>query len=348
MPKTYTELCEDLKNGGIAHNPKFAEDWNMRNANGGIDSATLGVQYTIQTTTLIRARIVEQVFYEIAPAEHMPVVIGEGAYMENIETNIEYQSAGDFESGFQSTAEETRITNVDANIAPISATIKTWVGGYQYTDLAVEKALRSNNWNPIEAKMRANKKRWDLGVQKIAFLGSYSDSRVPGLITNSGVTVNSSVITVNISAMTYTQFAAFVATIMAAYFLNSNDTVLPDTFAIPYQDWLGLVVPISPQFPNVSQLTYLMEAFKAATGNPNFKMYPCAYCDKANNTAFNNTNRYVLYRNNEETMRMDIPLPFVLRAPMSADNFRWNGVALGQLTGLVIYRVPECLYFDHS
>jgi hypothetical protein len=47
-------------------------------------------------------------------------------------------------------------------------------------------------------------------------------------------------------------------------------------------------------------------------------------------------------------MRMDIPLPFVLRAPMSADNFRWNGVALGQHTGLVIYRVPEVLYFDHS
>jgi hypothetical protein len=171
---------------------------------------------------------------------------------------------------------------------------------------------------------------------------------VPGLLTNTGVTINTSVITKNISTMSYTEFGTFVATVMAAYFLNSNDTVLPDTFEIPYQDWLGLVTPINPQFPNVSMLTYLMDAFKAATGNPNFRMYPCAYGDKANNTAFNNTNRYVLYRNNEETMRMDIPLPFVLRAPMSADNFRWNGVALGQLTGLVIYRVPEVLYFDHS
>jgi len=348
MPKTYAQLCEDLKNGGIAYQPSFADDYQMRNSNGAIDSSTLGVQYTIQTTTLIRQRVVEQVFYEIAPAEYMPVVVGEGAYMENIETNIEYQSAGDFESGYQSTAEETRVTNVDANIAPINAVIKTWVGGYQYTDLAVEKALRSNNWNPIEAKMRANKKRWDLGVQKTAFLGSYSDSRVPGLLTNTGVTVNTAVITKNISTMSYTEFGTFVATVMAAYFLNSNDTVLPDTFEIPYQDWLGLVTPINPQFPNVSMLTYLMDAFKAATGNANFRMYPCAYGDKANNTAFNNTNRYVLYRNNEETMRMDIPLPFVLRAPMSADNFRWNGVALGQLTGLVIYRVPEVLYFDHS
>ncbi len=348
MNKTYAQLCEELKNGGIAPQAGMDKDWNMRNANGSIDSATLGVQYVIQTTTLIRARVIEQVFYEVAPAEYMPVVIGEGAYMENIETNVEYQSAGDFESGFQSTAEETRITNVDANIAPINAVIKTWVGGYQYTDLAVEKALRSNNWNPIEAKMRANKKRWDLGVQKIAFLGSYSDSRIPGLLTNSGVTANTAVITKNISSMSYTEYGAFVAAIMAAYFLNANDTVLPDTFAIPYQDWLGLVTPINPQFPNVSMLTYMKEAFAAATGNANFKMYPCAYCDKANNTAFNNTNRYVLYRNNEETMRMDIPLPFVLRAPMSSDNFRWNGVALGQLTGLVIYRVPEVLYFDHS
>jgi hypothetical protein len=348
MVKTYAQLQEEIRNGGIAHDPSFAKDWTMRNANGAIDSSTLGVQYAIQTTTLIRTRVVEQVFYKIAPAEYMPVVVGEGAYMENIETNIEYQSAGDFESGYQSTAEETRITNVDANIAPINAVIKTWVGGYQYTDLAVEKALRSNNWNPIEAKMRANKERWDLGIQKIAFLGSYSDSRVPGLLTNSGVTVNTSVITQNISTMSPTQFASFVGTIMGAYFLNSNDTVLPDTFEIPYQDWLGLTAPISPTFPTVSMMTYLKEAFAAATGNPNFKIYPCAYGDKANNTAFNNTNRYCLYRNNEETMRMDIPLPFVLRAPMSPDNFRWNGVALGQHTGLVIYRVPEVLYFDHS
>ncbi len=348
MSKTLAQMEEDLKNGGIAWQPSLEKDWQMRNSNGAIDSSTLGVQYTIQTTTLIRQRVVEQVFYEIAPAEHMPVVIGEGAYMENIETNIEYQSAGDFESGFQSTAEETRITNVDANIAPINAVIKTWVGGYQYTDLAVEKALRSNNWNPIEAKMRANKKRWDLGVQKIAFLGSYSDTRVPGLLTNSGVTINTGVIPQNISAMSSSQFSTFVAGVMAAYFTNSNDTVLPDTFAIPYQDWLGLVVPVSSQFPNISMIDYLKAAFVAATGNANFKIYPCAYCDKANNTAFNNTNRYVLYRNNEETMRMDIPLPFVLRAPMSADNFRWNGVALGQLTGLVIYRVPEVIYFDHS
>lgn len=348
MNKTYAQLCEDLKNGGIAHQAGMEKDWNLRNANGSIDSATLGVQYVIQTTTLIRSRVIEQVFYEIAPAEHMPVVIGEGAYMENIETNVEYQSAGDFESGFQSTAEETRITNVDANIAPINAVIKTWVGGYQYTDLAVEKALRSNNWNPIEAKMKANKKRWDLGVQKIAFLGSYSDSRVDGLLTNGNVTVDSSTIPQNISAMSTTEFAAFVSTVMGAYFTNSNDTVLPDTFCIPYQDWLGLITPLSPTFPTVNMMTYLLEAFKAATGNPNFKMYPCAYADKANNAAFNNSNRYVLYRNNEETMRMDIPLPFVLRAPMSADNFRWNGVALGQLTGLVVYRVPEVLYFDHS
>ncbi len=249
MNKTYTEISEDLKNSGVAWQPSLEKDWQMRNANGAIDSGTLGVQYVIQTTTLIRARVIEQVFYEVAPAEYMPVVIGEGAYMENIETNVEYQSAGDFESGFQSTAEETRITNVDANIAPINAVIKTWVGGYQYTDLAVEKALRSNNWNPIEAKMRANKKRWDLGVQKIAFLGSYSDSRIPGLLTNPGVTVNSSVIALNISTMSPTQFATFVATVMGAYFLNSNDTVLPDTFEIPYQDWLGLIAPISPTFP---------------------------------------------------------------------------------------------------
>ena len=347
--KTYAQLVNELeKGGGIAWQPGLQ----LYNSNGGIDPSTLGYQYTIQTTTLIRARVIEQKFYEIPFADYLPVIIGEGAYMENIKTNVVYQGAGDFESGIQSTGQTARIKDVEVGVAPISAKIFTWTGGYQYSDLEVEKALASDNWDIIRAKMAANKRNWDLGVQKISFLGALSDqTNIPGLLSNAQVTVNNSRIGSNISAMNYTQFATFVSGILSDYFTNANSTVLPDHFGIPMSDWLGLITPINPQFPNVSMLTYLEDAFKKATMNPNFVIYPTAYNDKSNNKGYwaqNGTYRYVLYRNDQETMNMTIPFDFVLRAPMSANNFNWNGVALGQFTGTIIYRVPEVIYFDHT
>jgi hypothetical protein len=348
--KSYKEQLEEMKNSG--RGLAWQRGLTLFNSNGAIDSNTMGYEYTTQTTTLIRARVREQKFYEIPFAEYIPVIVGEGAYLENIKTNIEYQSAGDFESGLQSTSEDARIATVSVGIAPITTVINTWVKGYQYSDMEVEKALAADNWNPIEAKMRALKKNWDLGVQKIAFLGSYRDpTGTPGLLSNGQVTVNTAVIPTNISSMSYTQFGTFVATVMNAYFQNSNDTVMPNTFEIPMSDYLGLITPINPQFPNVSMLTYLEDAFRRVTQNPNFRIYPCAYGDAARNAGVwtsNGTYRYCLYRNDEETMTMDIPLPFVLRGPMSPNNFNWNGVAQGQYSGLIIFRVPEVIYFDHT
>ena len=347
--KSYKELQEELKNGrGIAWQPGMQ----LLNSNGAIDSSALGYEYTIQTTSLIRARVREQKFYEIPFAEYVPVVVGEAAYLENIKTNVEYQSSGDFESGVQTTGEDARISNVSTGIAPITTTIYTWLGGYSYSDLEVEKALAADNWNPIEGKMRALKKRWDLGVQKVSFLGSYRDQTgAPGLLSNSQVTINTAVIPTNISSMTYTQYGTLVATLLNTYFANSNATEYPDTFEIPISDYNGLATPINPQFPNVSMLTYLRNAFIEITQNPNFRIYGCAYGDMARNAGVwttNGTYRYCLYRNREETMTIDIPLPFILRGPMSPNNFNWNGVAMGQFSGLIIFRVPEVIYFDHT
>ena len=175
-------------------------------SNGAVDSSSLGYQYTVQTTTLIRAKVVDQKFYEFPWTSYVPTAVGEGAYMEDIKTNIVYQTAGDFESGVQSTAQEARIQTVSAGIAPVSYKIFTWVAGYQYSIMELEKALRSTNWNPVESKQRTLKKLWDLGVQKIAYLGSLKDqTNVPGLLSNAAVDVDTTTIPVAISAINAAQ-----------------------------------------------------------------------------------------------------------------------------------------------
>lgn len=352
MRKTAAEVEQELRNSGAL--VPWQPGLELGNTtDGAINPNTLGYQYTIQTTTLIRAKVIEQKFYEVPFADFVPTVVGEGAWMENIKTNLVYDVASNFEAGLQDLASNnTQLMNVDVGTAPKTAVIKTWAKGYQYSTPEVEKALASNNWDVVSGKMRALKRNWDLGLQKIAFLGLLQDlAEIPGLASQPQVTVNTAVITQNISTFSAAQFGALVATIMNTYFQNSNSTVLPDTFLIPMSDYLGLATPVSTGFPIVSMLTYLEDAFKRITANPNFKIAGNAYLDQSRNAgywAMNGTFRYILYRRDPETIRMDIPVDFVLTPAGTANNFQWQGVGAGQFTGAIAYREAELIYFDHT
>lgn len=324
----------------------------LRNAGGDIDPASLGYQYTIQTTTQIRAEVIEQKFYEVPIADFIPVIVGTGAWMESIKTNLTYDVAGGFEQGIQDlSAGPSQIANVDVGVAPVSTKIVTWAKGYQYSVPEVEKALAADNWDVVSGKMAALKRNWDLGLQKVAFLGLLQDlAGVPGLLSNASVTVDAVTIPKNISAMTAAEFSTLVANIMGAYFTNSNSTALPDTFVMPMSDYLGLAVPVSPTYPNVSMLTYLEDAFKRITGKANFIIKGLAYCDKARNAgywALGGTFRYALYIRDRETIKLDIPVDFNLHPAGTANNFHFQGVGAGQFSGVIAYRPAQVLYFDH-
>lgn len=351
--RTLEDRIAELKNsqGGLL---KWKPGMSLFNANGSIDSSSLGYRYTIQTTTLIQPRLTKQKFYEIPFADYIPVRMGQGAYLEEIKTNVQYDSAGDFESGIQGTGQNTRIAQVSTGLAPISYKIKTWVKGYQYSVIELEKALVADNWNVQEGKHTALEKNWQLGLQRIAFLGSYTDPvGVPGLLSNAAVNTNVSIIAQNISSMNYTQFGTLVSLLMDDYFQNSNSTTYPTHFAIPQSDWNGLGVAVNPQFwvAGGTMLDVLRQAFVQVTGNAGFVIYPCAYGDQKNNKGVwtsNGTYRYCLYRKDEETAVMDVPLDLTQLAPNTGDNFNWNGVAFGQFTGVMIIRVPEFRYYDHT
>ena len=60
------------------------------------------------------------------------------------------------------------------------------------------------------------------------------------------------------------------------------------------------------------------------------------------------SNRYVLYVNDPETVRMSIPTQFTLNSPGTANNYQWQGVGYGQYTGVQNYRARQIYYFDHS
>lgn len=332
-------------------------DWKpgmtLKNSNGDVDPSSLGYQFTIQTTTQLAKKAIEQKFYEIAPADYVPVAMGTGAYMEDIKTPRTYDLTGDFETGITNVgAGPARIAEVDVAMDSVTSKIATWVMGYRYTIIELEKALASMNWNVVQSKTMALKKRWDLGIQKLAFLGLKSNATdFPGLLTHSEVTVDTTTITSNISAMDAADFQTLVANIMFVYANNANFTAMPDVFTMPMTDYLGMAAAASPDFPMVSKMTYLLNAFKEITGNANFKILPLAYADKARNAGFvdaGGENRYALYRKSDDTMLLTIPVQFNPLAPNTGNNFQWEGVAVGQFTGLTLFRPREVIYFDHS
>lgn len=326
----------------------------LENANGIIDSGTTGYQYTIQTTTLIRARTVDQKFYKVSIADKIPVEVGEAAWLENIKTNLVYQAGQDFETGLMGTGVSgAKIPKVEVATAPVTQTIKTWAKGYDYSIPEVNKALALNNWDVVSAKLRALKENWDLGIQKVAFLGLSTDlTNFPGLLTQTGLTASdTTTIPVNISSMTYAQIQTMVSVMFENYYSNSNYTEMPDAWEIPADDYYGLGAFINPQYPTRTILSFLNEWAKEITGNPNFLIYPLAYGIPANNAGYVSTSgkhRYVLYRRDPETLRMDIPVDFILGAPNTGDNFMWSGVGYGQFTGTIVFRPPEVYYLDHA
>jgi len=340
----------------IAQNPiawKSGMERELCNANGSVNQSSLGYQYTIQTTTLIAADIIEQKFYEEAVADFAPVLVGRGPWMEEIKQNMTYDAAGPFEEGIQGLSSRTQIGNVEVGMSPVTAKIASWAKGYMYSLPEMQKALASNNWDVVASKYKALTRNWQLGIQKVGFLGRKSDlTNFPGLLSNSTVNVNTTFIGGPISSMSAADFDAFVAGIIQLYLDNSNDTRLPTRFVMPRSDFVGLGVLVAVGGVSIAmtKLEVLEKLFKGICGQ-NFKIMCTAYGNKARNAGYwatNGTNRYALYNDDRETIHMDIPVDLNICAPATGNNFQWNGVGYGQFTGMIAYRVPEVLYLDDA
>lgn len=319
----------------------------IRNAAGDINTTSLGYQIAIDTLTFIVKEVTQQKFYMVAPASYVPVKVGNGAFSQNLLTNLAVNTSGAFEAGnINQGSANDRLATADAAVVGQSVKVVNWAKAIGYTIFEIEQALQANNWDYIESLHVARKTNWDLGIQEIAFLGSLSDSAVPGLLTSAVVNSNTTVITKLISSMSASEFSAFVAAVVQAYQTNNNFTAYPDTFVIPQDDWNGLAAPVSDTFPIVSKLEYLKKMFEAVVPG-GVTIMPLVYAQPAQNSSRGvNLHRYVMYRKDPQSIRMDIPVNLTVTAPNTVNNFQFQDAGYGQYTGVGIYRPLETLYFD--
>lgn len=342
-----------VKQSAARHNARSLSGLTVRNATGDIDQTTLGYQIAIDTLTFIKKQITEQKFYEVSPADYVPIAVGDGAFSNQILTNLTVSTARDFESGIiQQGSGNDRLESADSAIASKTVAVLNWAKAVGYSVFEIEQALQSNNWDIIESKHRSRKKNWDLGIQKIAFLGILSDqTNFPGLLSQSSSLVNSDLttMTLEIASMSAAQFATFVSLVVASYQSNAAYTAMPTNFVIPQDDWLGLAAPVSAAYPFNSKLEYLKKAFNEIVPG-GVKILPSIYSMPSYNSTVVNVgtglHRYAMYRYDPESIRMDIPVDYTVTQPNSLNNFQFQDAGYGQTTGVGVYRGLELLYFD--
>ena len=313
--------------------------------NGELKLNSLGVQQVTSTLYTLAPRIAEQKFYTIPFAEYMPVVTGVGAFTDKIGSWRTYLKSGGFEEGVQGNASnQARLESVDATFDLVEQKVRTWAKKIEYSVIELEQAMRANTiFSLVEARGRSLKKEWDLGVQKVAFLGLGSDT---GLLNNASVTNDTSTISKNIGTMTADELNTFVGLVYEKFRANCNRTCEPQIFVLPEADFNSLSTFSSATYPMFNKLTVLKNAFAELTGNQNFQIKKCAYCDTANNAL--STNRYVLHSNDPDSLIMNLPLNFTQTAANSTNGFSWESAAFGQFTGVLMPRTQEVLYFSHT
>lgn len=356
QPQIYSEMYKNSRGEPLpitlTKAEKYHAAWTQKLVNERFGNA-IGYEVPISTLTQIVKRVSEQKLYEIAPADYMPIKVGEGTWSSNLTTYRSFDIADQFESGILNTgASNTRLSVGDAGVDALNIKVNNWAKNTGWSIFDLEQAARSGNWDLVAAKEKSRKRNWDLGIQRIAFLGAKGMNATGGaclgILNQAGITFNTTLITQKISSMTPTQLQTFQAGIIAAYRINCNYTAYPTHFIIPESDYNGLAAQSSPTYPLKSVLQLLEEAFQTLCRNKNFKILPLAYADVANAggalAVGASTCQYALYKYDEESIRMDIPLDYTNTLANSLDNFMFQNAGYGQFTGVLAYRPAELLY----
>jgi hypothetical protein len=305
----------------------------------------LGFEVDITTLTTIVKKITSQKFFTIAPADYLPVRVGEGAWSSNLVTFRDFSIGDTFETGIVNLAgQNARLAEADSAIDSITVKINNWAKQIGWSIFDLQMAAKSGNWDLVSSKEKARKKNWDLGIQKVAFLGINADTM--GLLTQSDVYSNTALIQKHISAMTTGELNTFLTGLVSAYRVNCKFTAYPTHFIIPETDYNGLAAPSSADFPIRSKLSLIEETLQVMTMNKGFKVLPLAYADQINNAL--TLNRYTMLNYEEESLRMDIPVDYTSTLAMSLNGVQWQNGAYGQFTGVKAYRPLEMIYFDFA
>lgn len=335
------------KEMGVLSQEEYKNKFRINNAVAFANPANYGLEKTLTTLTQVVKDVLRQKFYTVdgALTDYVPMELGTGAYGQNLFQYTVAQVGDQFETGIVQPGNGiNKDANVDIVIDGVTIRNNYWRMKYQATKELIEMAkANAVNFSYIEEQETARLKTYQLGVQKVTFLGT-NDGLNTGLLNNGDVTINTSLLPANIGSLSVAQLFNFATTAVSTFWANSNNTVFPNTLLIPTQQLGGLAVPVSQTYPFGQTKRELIErAFKEAGAPQDFKILHTAY----NNTAgTGGTQRYVLYKRDPEVLKMYLPKPYTPYPLFPTGSLDLVSDAEAQFTGVWVKRPKEVLYID--
>ena len=335
-----------MKDIGILSKEEYKNQFRVNNAVAFATPNAYGLEKTITTLTQIIADVQRQKFYTVAEplTSYVPIEMGTGAYGKQLFQYAVAQVGDNFEAGIiQPGNGINKDANIDITIDGTSIRNNFWRMKYEATKEILESArVNAQTFSYIEEQERARLKTSQLGIQKILFKGT-DDGLNTGLLNNPDVTVNTSLLPANISAMSITQLTNFAKTAISTFFTNSNSTTFPNTWLMPTSDYMSLGVPINPEFPIGTIREFLERAFIDAGAPADFKILHTVYNNTASSTG---AGRHVLYNRDSDVLTMYIPKPYTPYPLYPVGSLDMISDAEMQFTGVWVKRPAEMLYMD--
>lgn len=337
-----------MKELGLYSIDEYKNQFRVNNASAFSNPNNIGIEQNLTTLTQLLANVQRQKFYTLngqALTDFIPIEMGVGGYARQLTQFAVAQVGDSFETGIvQGGNGINKDANLDIAVDTISIRNNFWRYKYQVTNEIVRTAqVNQETFSYIEELERARLKTAQLGLQKVAFLGT-SDGLNEGLLNLSGVTVNTTLMPATFANMSTAQLTNFATTVMSTFFALTNSTVFPNTLIIPTNDLAGLATYISSTYPvGETRKDFLERAFKAAGAPQDFKILHTVY----NQTAGTNGGaRYVLYNRDADTLSMYIPRPYTPYPLYPVGSLDMISDAEMQFTGVWAKRPQEILYLD--
>ena len=336
-----------IKDYGALSKQEYMQKFRVNNANAFATPAAYGLEKNITTLTQVLDTVLRQKFYNVEGAltDYVPIEVGKGAYQRNIFQYTIAQVGDNFEAGIcQPGNGLNKDANVDIVIDGITTRNNFWRFKYQATKEIIEMArVNQETISYIEEQETARLKTYQLGIQRVAFLGT-KDGLNEGLLNQTGITVNTTLLPANFATMTTAQLTNFVSTAVQTYFEQTNSTQFPNTLLVPTAELGGLATYISSTYPvGETRKEFLERAFKAAGAPADFKILHSVYNNTAGSTG---GERFVLYNRNADTLTMYLPKPYTPYPLYPTSSLDMISDAEAQFTGVWVKRPKEILYLD--
>lgn len=332
---------------GLLTQEQYANSMRMRVQNSGL-GATPGLEQTITTTTQLVAGVVNTLYYELMGqklSDFVKIEVGTGAYSTNLTQYASAYVGSPFKQGLINPTASG--INADANsnikIGALSIPNNFWRMKYTIGQELIGMAARNaETFSIIEENEKARKKCWDLGLQEATFKG-LDDGKSYGLLNQPNVTVNTTLMTAELNAMSDAQFQTFLATAPAAYAANANGTMMFNRMLVPQSAFLALQQPYGSF--GETRKTILERAFQGIVG-ADFKIVHATYCTGATAGGNASKGRYVFYNDNEDNLTMYLPKPYTPHPLFPQGALDMISDSEGQFSTPYLKRIDSMLYAD--